>query len=129
VERRPLADEASLPGIRRAIRKALVRAGADPSVAFDCLVALTEACTNALVHGSHEDATPEVSWAIADGEARFEVRDFSPRGWGNGEATSGDGEERHGGYGMGLMEGLMDEFDVEVGPTGTVVKMMKRLRS
>ena len=45
----PVGDKASLSGIRRRIRADLARAGVDPAKTFDCLVAVTEACANALL--------------------------------------------------------------------------------
>src|SRR5919108_5823864 len=56
--------------VRRSVGADLAVAGADEQARFDCLVALTEACTNALVHG-HGEATPRVSWRIDGATARF----------------------------------------------------------
>ena len=70
-----VADKASLSGLRRSIRADLAHAGVDPSAAFDCLVAVTEACTQALVHCDGEGDEPAVSWTLHPGSVRFDVRE------------------------------------------------------
>ena len=131
----PLADKTSLSGVRRAIRSDLNRAGADPSLSFDCLVAVTEACTNALMHGhGTEDPAPEIRWEIDRGEVRFFVQDYSNQQWSRTSHPSWNGaddldEERVGGFGLDLMRGLMDEVELHIGPDGTTVCLTKSIRS
>lgn len=124
-----LGDKASLSGIRRLIRSDLSRSGIDPSASFDCLVAVTEACTNALVHGhSHDDEPqPRVGWDIGPGEAVFLVEDFSTKRWSKAAHPAADGAIWSGsGVGVELMRKLMDEVDVNIRPTGTQVRLLKR---
>ena len=119
--------------MRKAIRGDLSRVGAQPSLAFDCLVAVTEACTNALLHGqgSGEDPRPEILWEIDQGTARFYVQDYSTQQWSKTSHPSRDAEaeieERIGGFGLDLMRGLMDEVDIRIGPDGTTVCLVKQL--
>lgn len=125
-----VGDKASLSGIRRRLRADLARAGVDPAKTFDCLVAVTEACTNALLHGTRSPGAtpPVVGWEI-DGDAiRFSVRDFSGHPWSARAAhpSSGDGD-RIGGFGLELMRGLMDAVDIRIDAGGTVVELTKRL--
>jgi serine/threonine-protein kinase RsbW len=137
VNRHPLSDRSSLSGLRRRIRADLSRAGADPSLSFDCLVAVTEACTNALLHGltDEDGAPPDVSWHIDDGRARFCIQDFSTQRWskhahparGPAAHHAGEEEQRFGGFGLDLMRELMDEVDISVGPGGTRVVLVKEL--
>lgn len=135
MRKHPLADKASLSGVRRAIRSDLNRAGADPSLSFDCLVAVTEACTNALMHGhDDEDPLPEIEWEIDGEAARFFVQDYSTQHWSRTSHPSWDGleeladiEDRVGGFGLDLMRGLMDEVEIRIGPDGTTVSLIKRL--
>jgi anti-sigma regulatory factor (Ser/Thr protein kinase) len=122
--------------MRRKIRADLGRVGVAPSDAFDCLVAVTEASTNALLHAGPGggDGVPEVSWRIDSDAARFYVKDFSGRRWSklahpsrHSQHTRSDGGLRAGGFGLGLMRALMDEVDIRVEAGGTVVSIVKRL--
>ena len=130
-----LTDKASLSGIRRQIHADLNRAGVDPSCSFDCLVAVTEACTNAIVHGGNL-RTPQVSWRIDGSAARFTIEDYTREQWSrwahpsrcNGESRSVKlQKDQVGGMGLQLMRGLMDEVDIQVRPSGTTVEMIKKL--
>jgi anti-sigma regulatory factor (Ser/Thr protein kinase) len=69
-----LVDKASLSKIRKLVRADLVKVGAEPSVVFDCLLAVTEACTSAL-HGRGEPS--KITWVIVRDRAEFCVEDFS----------------------------------------------------
>lgn len=125
-----VGDKASLSGIRRRLRADLERAGVDPAKTFDCLVAVTEACTNALLYGrrSPGGAPPVVGWEINGDAIRFSVRDFAGHPWSARAAhpSSSDGD-RSGGFGLELMRGLMDEVEVKTDAGGTVVELIKRL--
>jgi anti-sigma regulatory factor (Ser/Thr protein kinase) len=132
VRKHPLADKASLSGVRKEIRADLTKVGADPSLSFDCLVAVTEACTNALVHGHRaDDPPPEILWEIDGHSARFYIQDYSTQEWSKTSHPSRDAEaefeERIGGFGLDLMRGLMDEVDIQIGSDGTTVCLVKQL--
>ena len=132
VRKHPLADKASLSGVRKKIRADLSSAGADASLSFDCLVAVTEACTNALVHGHRaDDSPPEILWEIDGHSARFYIQDYSAQQWSKTSHPSRDAEarfeERIGGFGLDLMRGLMDEVDIQIGSHGTTVCLVKQL--
>jgi anti-sigma regulatory factor (Ser/Thr protein kinase) len=134
---RALSGKSSLSGIRRQIRADLSAVGADESLAFDCLVAVTEACSNALVHGqgrSPGSAAPEISWDITKNQARFVVEDFSTEEWSRTVHPSWDSDEipddmsrRIGGFGLDIMRGLMDDVDIELSSRGTTVTLTKML--
>lgn len=129
----PVADKASLSGIRKLIRSDLNRAGIDPSLGFDCLIAITEACANALLHASvGRESPPRIAWDIGPDNARFYVQDFATRPWNSKtmhpSRTESDAEAQYGGFGIDLMRGLMDEVDIDVGPNGTTVSLVKRFR-
>lgn len=129
-----LSDEADLSRIRSSIRADLGRAGVRAADVFDCLVAVTEACSNAMRHGN-ADAVPLLSWRIEPESVRFCVQDFSPERWARtahpsrsfSDANVGF-DDRIGGFGLQLMRGLMDEVDIRVGSEGTVVELGKALR-
>lgn len=134
---RALSGKSSLSGIRRQIRADLSAVGADESLAFDCLVAVTEACSNALVHGqgrSPGSAEPEINWEITEDEARFVVVDFSTEEWSRTVHPSWDSDEipddmsrRIGGFGLDIMRGLMDDVGIELSDGGTRVTLVKTL--
>lgn len=134
---RALSGKASLSGIRRQIRADLSAVDADESLAFDCLVAVTEACSNALVHGqgrSPGSAPPEISWEITKHQARFVIVDFSTEEWSRTVHPSWDSDEipddmsrRIGGFGLDIMRGLMDDVDIELSSDGTTVTLVKML--
>ncbi len=123
-----LADKAALSSIRKQIRSELNGAGAPTHEAFDCLVAVTEACTNALVHGADADngRPPEVVWTIAADLATFEIRDFSNKEGAEPIDATTEEEIKAGGYGLRLMRKLMDRVDVRFSPRGTTVVMEKK---
>jgi serine/threonine-protein kinase RsbW len=114
--------------VRRSVGADLVVAGADDQARFDCLVAVTEACTNALVHG-HGEATPRVSWRIDGATARFCIEDYSEHRWAEPPGGNGDtAETRTGGFGLQLMRRLMDRVDISIEAHGTTVELAKRIR-
>ena len=131
-----LRDKASVSDARRLIRADLQRVGADPSILFDCLVAVTEACTNALLHGrsrSQEELSPVLAWSIDEDKACFHIEDYSSEGWSRarhpsrGSVTTQVEDLHVGGLGLGLMRDLMDEVDIEKGSDGTRVYLAKVL--
>lgn len=134
---RALSGKSSLSGIRRQIRADLSAVGADESLAFDCLVAVTEACSNALVHGqgrSPGSAPPEISWEISPNQACFVIEDFSTEEWSRTVHPSWDSDEipddmsrRIGGFGLEIMKGLMDDVDIDLSSHGTTVTLTKLL--
>ena len=124
-------DKASLSDIRHSMRGDLDRAGASEQVSFDCVVAVTEACTNALEYGmstEERSRAPEVRWEIGAAIATFLVQDHSARRW-SMAAHPSKGEDllRDRGRGFEVMRGLMDEVDVQSLDGGTVVRLRKRL--
>ena len=135
MHRFPLDDKASVSEARKLIRAELQQAGADPSVLFDCLVAVTEACTNALLHGTAEAdrAPPVLAWSIDAARARFHIEDYSTEGWSRSRhpsrsATATKVEDLQvGGLGLGIIDDLMDEVDIEVAAEGTRVYLVKTL--
>jgi anti-sigma regulatory factor (Ser/Thr protein kinase) len=128
VRAQPLGDKASLSQVRRQIRADLARRDIDQSDLFDCLVAVTEACTRALVQAD-APVSPTVAWEITDSLARFYVRDFTGKEWSRVSHPSrrDDESEEASNYGLDIIRSLMDEVDVAVGPDGTVVSLVKRL--
>jgi serine/threonine-protein kinase RsbW len=136
--RHNVTSKAVLSDVRRDIRADLRGAHADASLSFDCLVAVTEACTNALLHGrGHEESPhPAIAWDIDETKAVFTIEDFSTEQWSRSmhpsrdsfDVLSGDLDERVGGFGLQLMREMMDDVAIERGPAGTIVTLTKMLQ-
>lgn len=127
-----LTDRAGLSTIRKQVRGDLSRVGVDPSTAFDCLVALTEACTQALSHADDDADHPQISWEIDGSQALFYIRDYSSQEWSRAthpSAALSRGEDhldqRLEDLGLQLMRGLMDDVRIDIGGTGTTVILVK----
>lgn len=129
-----VVDKASLSRIRRRVRAELHDSGALPSVSFDCLVALTEACTDALRHAQADlnGRPPEISWTIDSDEARFLVENYSqPRSsmaaHPSRSAVTRSEDPRTGGFGIDIVRHLMDDVQVSIEPQGTRIFLLKKL--
>ena len=127
-----LVDKASVSEARQLVRSELNDLHIDPSVSFECLLAMTEACTNALIHGGEEDAPPgELTWRIDRRRASFSIRDYSNQMWSPPEPSSDRSHDledlQPGGLGIEIMRDLMDEVNIEAGHPGTEVSMTKHL--
>jgi anti-sigma regulatory factor (Ser/Thr protein kinase) len=112
-------------------------AGVEPAVLFDCLVAVTEACTNALLHGGprdFDDPDPVLHWEVSGGRASFHVENYSREGWSRARhpsratAVTRVEDLQVGGLGLDLMRDLMDEVDIQAGSAGTRVYLAKEIR-
>jgi PAS domain S-box-containing protein len=113
------AEPKALSSVRRALMRWLEHSGATREEAQAIQLACHEACTNAIEHGYRfGEATFEVRGEMRDGELTLSVIDSG--GWrGAGDADRGRG--------FALMEGLMDEVEVNPGREGTTVVMTRRL--
>jgi PAS domain S-box-containing protein len=114
------AEPGSLASLRRSLRRFLEDAGADGEEAFAITVAVGEAAANAVEHAyGPEDATFTVEADAAQGGVRVSVRDG-----GRWRPPREDGR----GYGLGLMEALVDSVEIEKRENGTTVRLEHRLR-
>jgi anti-sigma regulatory factor (Ser/Thr protein kinase) len=95
------------------------------------VVAVTEACTNALefgMSGREPVKAPEIEWWIDTALAIFQVRDHSVRRWSMASHPSrGEDLLRDRGRGFEVMHGLMDEVEVDSQAEGTTVRLTKNL--
>jgi serine/threonine-protein kinase RsbW len=97
--------------------------GLDPEARYNVRLAMSEAVTNAIRHGSSSEADPISILALGEGDSLvFEVKDtghFRPR-----IARGGGMPER--GRGLEFMRRLMDDVQVRPGADGTCVRFAVR---
>jgi anti-sigma regulatory factor (Ser/Thr protein kinase) len=116
-------------GLLKEARDFAARAAADfglgPNACYDVKLAMSEAVTNAIQHGSSSPRDPIRIAVLAEGPALvFEVLDtgrFVPRVMRRGELSES-------GRGLEFMRVLMDEVDLRPGATGTLMRFIKRRR-
>jgi serine/threonine-protein kinase RsbW len=120
-------DSASVPVARRILATALSTAGATDECRSDILLALAEACANAVAHATPADGY-EVTVQIDDAMCEIEVVDAGP---GFDHAASQPDEVpvlAESGRGLYIIRSLADDFDLRPNsPTGTLVRFAKRL--
>jgi serine/threonine-protein kinase RsbW len=120
LELRP--DPAELARMRQFIRRRAVEHGLDPSEAFQAQLVATEAVTNAMRHGSGRAGAPISVTCIwrTDG-LTIEVGD---RGRFERRAAMQADRDATGGRGLGLIEGLTRQFELETSDRGTKLRML-----
>ena len=114
----PRAGE--LAALRRDLRAWLARAGATASEGGDVLIAVGEACANAIEHaGAQPGSTIDVRAQLVGREVVLRICDHGH--WRTSSARS----ER--GHGLRLMRVLMDAIDIAAVHDGTRVELRRRL--
>ncbi|MGC5016482.1 ATP-binding protein [Streptosporangium sp. DT93] len=114
-----------IPMVRRALGDSLCSLGVTEECISDILLAVTEACANAVRHGGPANRY-EVETSV--GEGRCDVR-IIDRGQGlvrvPEQYPSSDAEN---GRGLLIMQAVVDEISFDIAPgRGTVVHLRKRL--
>lgn len=121
-----LRDTGELQALRASLREALA-AHADEVVVADVVVATQEAVTNSLRSGADAGRSVKVSVQLDGDFVWVEVRD---RGCGVPSARAWEAQpsmETTHGRGLFLMRNLMDVLEISTRPTGSRVRMGKRL--
>jgi anti-sigma regulatory factor (Ser/Thr protein kinase) len=116
-----VGEPAALSAFRQSLRRWLSEAGAEDDEVQDIVMAVNEACQNAIEHAY--GLTPEpftVTLAAEDGEVVVTVRDRG--GW--RDRISDDR-----GRGLPLMRALMDAVEIEQRPSGSTVTLRRALRA
>jgi anti-sigma regulatory factor (Ser/Thr protein kinase) len=118
-----LADLSLLKEARDFAERAAADFGFDRAACYDVKLAMSEAVTNAIQHGSSSPSDPiKIGIAAEGGALVFEVRDtgrFRPRVMRRGELSES-------GRGLEFMRVLMDEVDLRQGDGGTLMRFAKR---
>lgn len=118
-----LADIGRLKEARDFAERAATEFGLDRDACYDVKLAMSEAVTNAIQHGSSPPSDPiKIVVAEEAGALVFEVLDtgrFRPRVMRRGELAES-------GRGLEFMRVLMDEVDLRLGDTGTLMRFAKR---
>ena len=118
------ADLQRLKEARDFAERAASDFGFDGRACYDVKLAMSEAVTNAIQHGSSSpDDKIKILVAAEGGALVFEVLDtgrFVPRVMRRGELSES-------GRGLEFMRVLMDEVDLRPGKGGTLMRFVKRL--
>jgi serine/threonine-protein kinase RsbW len=121
-------DELSVPVARHVVRTAMEQAGVTTGCVDDVELALSEACTNVLLHAGPGDEY-DVSLELPRGHCVLRVIDVG-RGFDAvaPPAPAGAQLEAERGRGLALMEALVDRVQFASRPqAGTIVRLEKRL--
>jgi serine phosphatase RsbU (regulator of sigma subunit)/integral membrane sensor domain MASE1/anti-sigma regulatory factor (Ser/Thr protein kinase) len=114
------AEPAQLAGVRRALGRWLRAHAVDPADVEDLVLALSEACTNAIKHAYGPGGGIVEASADVDGDVvEVEVRDF-----GHWRPKRGAG----GGLGLGIIEASTEALQIDRRADGTSVRMRKVTR-
>src|SRR5207247_3436924 len=120
LERHFPARASTLPGVRAFIRNLSHHARLSHDTANDLALAVSEACSNAVRHSGA--STIGVRWTHAADRVEVQVKD--------GGVFMPVSRRPHtvGGYGIGIMTALVDEFEIREGregSPGTTVRLVK----
>jgi anti-sigma regulatory factor (Ser/Thr protein kinase) len=116
------ADPAALQGLRRRLRGWLARRGVGSDEAAGVVLAVSEACNNAIEHAYRDNGVGQIKVSLAsaeDGMLHILVEDHGT--WRDDGPSAGRGR------GIGLMEQLMHSTDIQTGRKGTRVTLQRRL--
>jgi len=108
------AETSRLAEIRRFVEDAAGDAALDSERIFDCKVAVSEACANAVEHAGSQSVPLEVSARLHARRLTFVVTDSGPFG----TLCPSREDTRNRGLGMPLMVALMDEVNFARAPGG-----------
>jgi serine/threonine-protein kinase RsbW len=120
-------DSASVPMARRVLSTTLAMAGVTDECRTDILLALAEACANAVAHATPADSY-EVTVRIDDAECQIEVVDAGAGFDHSARLPDEVPVLADSGRGLHIIRSLADDFDLRPNtPTGTLVRFVKRL--
>jgi PAS domain S-box-containing protein len=113
------AEPESLALLRRRLERFLHAAGADELESYEIMLTVCEAAGNAIEHAyGPGDASFDVEAALVADDLVASVRD---------RGNWRDRRDEHRGRGIKIIEGLMDDVNIESQDSGTLVTMRRRL--
>ena len=120
-------DEQTVPVARHIVRNAMEQVGVEQTCIYDIELALSEACTNVLLHSGPGDLYV-VRLDLEDRIGVIRVIDVG-HGFDSARLRATDPlPEAERGRGLGLMQALVDRFDFTSRPeAGTIVTLEKDL--
>ena len=121
-------DEQTVPVARHIVRNAMEQVGVEETCVYDVELALSEACTNVLLHSGPGDQFV-VRLDLEDGLGVLRVVDVG-HGFDSAkpQATADDQVEAERGRGLGVMQAVVDRVDLTSRPeAGTIVTLEKVL--
>lgn len=119
-------DNASVPMARRILSTTLKSAGVTEECRADILLALAEACANAVAHAQPADDY-DVTVMLDDSECRIEVIDAG-HGFDHDADRGGVSLLDESGRGLHIIQALSDSFALRPNsPSGTSVSFVKRI--
>lgn len=119
-------DSASVPVVRHLVSDCLQQLGVTETCASDVEVAVTEACSNVLIHAKGSAEEYEVTVEVNDERCEIRVTDTGT-GFDH-EALSAATASAESGRGIQLMRGLVDSVKFISKPEqGTIVHLVKEL--
>jgi serine/threonine-protein kinase RsbW len=120
-------DEQTVPVARHIVRNAMEQVGVDETCVYDTELALSEACTNVLLHSGPGDQYV-VRLNLEDRVGMIRVIDVG-HGFDSAKLQAEDTlPEDERGRGLGLMQALVDRVDFTSRPeAGTIVTLEKIL--
>jgi anti-sigma regulatory factor (Ser/Thr protein kinase) len=107
--------------VRSALRRWLRRAGVDEAASADVVVAVWEACANAVEH----PLRPRARELVVEADALASTVSVAVRDSGHWRPPE---ERPDRGLGLTLVSGLMDDVLIERRPQGTEVRMVRAVR-
>ncbi|MCK4384907.1 MAG: ATP-binding protein [candidate division Zixibacteria bacterium] len=121
-----------LPKVDEYVEGKLRKLGVDKDKLIDIAISVTEAVTNAVVHGNKNDLKKKVRLKLKADSSRLEITvEDEGDGFDPGSILSPLDERnvlKEVGRGIFILKSLMDKVDFIVGPQkGTIVKMTKFL--
>ncbi len=117
------AESSQLAPVRRALRSWLARCELPPNAVQNVLVAVGEACANAIEHGHRHAPGNDVRLRVVALVDTLRVTVADSGRWKDPQP----GGDTHRGRGMSLMRAMMQHVTVSPGPSGTTVDMQMRI--
>jgi anti-sigma regulatory factor (Ser/Thr protein kinase) len=110
----------SLARVRAEARRWLSQAGVDLETTFDLVLAVSDACANAVEHPiARRSDCVEIGGSLERGEIVVTVRDFGA--WRDDRAPGDRGR------GLPIINALVDDLDVLCSSDGTEVRLVRRV--